>query len=179
MTTTALYCSLKLFEPKWIRIHRLPGVNRETLQSQARCVIWGVLLQHRPPDAPGEKLIAEASPNDKKWGTGLQKGLTLIPRLWRGSNVLGWALMEVRQLIRAETEAPVLTYPLHAGSQLGSAPISIHNRTTISQNKWLPSLRSSDDIARTWRIVRPRAPNHASISCSAKTKKLLWEWGAH
>ena len=31
-----MYCSLKLFEPKWIRIHRLLGVNLETLQSKTR-----------------------------------------------------------------------------------------------------------------------------------------------
>ena len=32
-----LYCSLKLFEPKWIRIHRLPGQPRDLAKSGAWC----------------------------------------------------------------------------------------------------------------------------------------------
>jgi ribA/ribD-fused uncharacterized protein len=50
----------------------------------------------------GDSLIAEATRGDKVWGIGIDKGRpeTLQPSQWRGSNVLGWALMEVRREIR-------------------------------------------------------------------------------
>ena len=44
-------------------------------------------------------LIAEASPYDNAWGVGLAGDDPRIddPRQWRGANVLGWALMELRE----------------------------------------------------------------------------------
>lgn len=48
--------------------------------------------------ATGEALIAEATKNDVVWGIGLDCGdpLVRIPQQWLGKNVLGWALMAVR-----------------------------------------------------------------------------------
>ena len=50
----------------------------------------------------GDKLIAEASPRDTIWGIGLSSDNNNInyPNLWKGSNILGWALMEVRDELR-------------------------------------------------------------------------------
>ena len=44
------------------------------------------------------KVIAEASPVDKVWGVGLQESDRSIndPDQWKGENLLGFALMEVR-----------------------------------------------------------------------------------
>ena len=44
-------------------------------------------------------LIVEAAPNDCIWGIGLHIKNTNIndPTKWRGSNVLGWSLMEARE----------------------------------------------------------------------------------
>lgn len=51
--------------------------------------------------ATGSKLLAEAAPNDAKWGIGLKSidPSIQIPEEWPGSNVLGWALMEARDCL--------------------------------------------------------------------------------
>lgn len=48
------------------------------------------------------KIIVEASPYDKVWGIGLVADDEKInnPNNWKGENLLGFALMEVRDLIR-------------------------------------------------------------------------------
>ena len=45
------------------------------------------------------KLLVEAAPHDKLWGVGLKVGDTRLndPKKWKGSNVLGFALMKVRE----------------------------------------------------------------------------------
>ena len=49
----------------------------------------------------GSKLIAEAAPNDFLWGIGLSSTdpNINIPSKWKGINLLGWALMEARNMI--------------------------------------------------------------------------------
>ncbi len=44
------------------------------------------------------KVLAEASPSDRVWGIGLREGDegAQDPRRWRGANLLGFALMDVR-----------------------------------------------------------------------------------
>jgi ribA/ribD-fused uncharacterized protein len=44
-------------------------------------------------------ILVEASPRDSVWAAGLTEDDPLIydPRQWRGANVLGWALMELRE----------------------------------------------------------------------------------
>ena len=50
----------------------------------------------------GDKVIVEASPTDMIWGIGFveDKPEAKKPELWRGLNLLGFALMEVRDEIR-------------------------------------------------------------------------------
>lgn len=52
--------------------------------------------------ATGERMIAEAAPNDYVWGIGLDAWHpdAQKPHKWRGANVLGWALMEVRSVLK-------------------------------------------------------------------------------
>jgi len=52
----------------------------------------------------GDCLIVEATRADSVWGIGMDKGNPKIqyPSEWRGSNVLGWALMEVRTALRSQ-----------------------------------------------------------------------------
>jgi len=47
-------------------------------------------------------VIAEATSNDTNWGIGLDKGDERVnqPAQWKGTNMLGWALMEARRALR-------------------------------------------------------------------------------
>lgn len=49
-----------------------------------------------------DKILVEASPVDDIWGIGMAKDNPAIihPDLWRGQNLLGFALMEVRSILR-------------------------------------------------------------------------------
>jgi len=51
----------------------------------------------------GERVLVEASPVDRIWGIGLAADDDDIerPEKWRGLNLLGFALMEVRDLLRS------------------------------------------------------------------------------
>ncbi|AQP51473.1 NADAR family protein [Tessaracoccus flavescens] len=51
----------------------------------------------------GDRLIVEASPVDEVWGIGLRAthARARDPRQWRGLNLLGFALMEARSILRA------------------------------------------------------------------------------
>ena len=54
--------------------------------------------------ATGDAILVEASPYDKIWGIGMKENDkdVLNPSLWKGSNLLGFALMEVRDILREE-----------------------------------------------------------------------------
>lgn len=51
----------------------------------------------------GQRVLVEASPVDKIWGAGLAINDPLIndPKNWKGLNLLGFSLMEVRKQLRA------------------------------------------------------------------------------
>lgn len=50
----------------------------------------------------GDKVLVEASPFDRVWGIGLAEEDLLVtyPRKWKGQNLLGFALMEVRDMLK-------------------------------------------------------------------------------
>ena len=54
----------------------------------------------------GSKILVEASPYDKIWGIGMRASDENItnPSLWQGQNLLGIALMEVRETLRQNLE---------------------------------------------------------------------------
>lgn len=49
-----------------------------------------------------QRVLVEASPVDEIWGVGLSKNSNKIndPNNWRGLNLLGFALMEVRDILK-------------------------------------------------------------------------------
>jgi len=51
--------------------------------------------------ATGPKVLAEASPHDRIWGIGMTAGHqdAVLPSRWQGSNLLGFALMNVRDAL--------------------------------------------------------------------------------
>ena len=57
----------------------------------------------------GDKVIAEASPVDKIWGIGLAHDdkRAQNPLEWQGANLLGFALMEVRDVLNRGTVSTV------------------------------------------------------------------------
>lgn len=53
----------------------------------------------------GESILVEASPYDKIWGIGMKQDDDGIedPKNWKGQNLLGFALMEVRDILKEQT----------------------------------------------------------------------------
>lgn len=54
----------------------------------------------------GNKVLVEASPRDRIWGIGMGKNHVSVedPKQWRGLNLLGFALMEVRHRLNGNVE---------------------------------------------------------------------------
>ncbi len=50
----------------------------------------------------GDRVLVEASPRDRIWGIGMGQSneKAMNPNLWRGHNLLGYVLMEVRDQLR-------------------------------------------------------------------------------
>lgn len=63
--------------------------------------LWAVL------NATGGRILVEASPRDCIWGIGMgkQNPDAHNPMKWRGSNLLGFALTETRELLRKGVES--------------------------------------------------------------------------
>lgn len=73
----------------------------------------------------GDRLIAEATRNDKNWGIGIDVGDRRVqsPSKWQGFNLLGWALMETRAILREETrQASTDSVDLCAGKNKTEVP---------------------------------------------------------
>ncbi len=87
----------------------IPGFNDKTWDNEKyEIVIKGNLLKFSQNEKPYEylintkdRVIVEASPLDKIWGIGLPHDDKNInnPYYWKGENLLGFAIMEVRDIL--------------------------------------------------------------------------------
>ena len=79
-------------EAVWVR-HRFAIVVRANQAKFGQNPALGQFLRQS-----GHHILVEASPVDRVWGVGLAKddGKITNPNLWRGLNLLGFALMQVR-----------------------------------------------------------------------------------
>ncbi|MCB1825896.1 MAG: NADAR family protein [Candidatus Competibacteraceae bacterium] len=83
--------------------------ERRWIEHRFNIVVTGNVLKFKQNEALGDfllntdgRVLVEASPVDKIWGVGLGEGNRKIknPNLWRGQNLLGFALMEVRDVLQ-------------------------------------------------------------------------------
>jgi len=100
--------------------------------------------------ATGEKLMCEATSNDRYWGIGINRGDQRCqnPSQWRGANILGWALMEVRSALRAgvpaSEQAPKL--PQQPSSMLDQHEKAFLKSCKVVREIWkLENLKSSGE----------------------------------
>jgi ribA/ribD-fused uncharacterized protein len=55
----------------------------------------------------GSKVLCEATAHDKTWAIGVSMNMPKVyevPARWKGSNILGWGLMQTREILRKEDE---------------------------------------------------------------------------
>lgn len=93
----ALGRKVKNFDKKeWNRIRYSIMVDGLYLKFTQNANLKQILLD------TGDSILIETSPFDKAWGIGLDKksNAWLDINKWRGQNLLGFALMEVRDIIR-------------------------------------------------------------------------------
>lgn len=85
-------------DPTWLPARERIVKNGNYLKFQQNKDLWKYL------DGTGDKILVEASPYDKIWGIGMKYGDKGIdnPNNWKGLNLLGYALMEVRDKLRME-----------------------------------------------------------------------------
>lgn len=85
-------------EERW-RAHRFDIVVRGNVAKFAQNGEMGAYLL-----GTGSRVLVEASPLDRIWGIGLARDdeRAAVPERWRGLNLLGFALMRVRELLREQ-----------------------------------------------------------------------------
>ena len=98
----ALGRQVKNFDEAVWNAHRLAIVVRGNLEKfQQHADLQAFLLQTK------DRVLVEASPVDSIWGIGLaaDNARAENPRQWNGLNLLGFALMEVRDMLRPDPAA--------------------------------------------------------------------------
>jgi ribA/ribD-fused uncharacterized protein len=89
---------------------QVKNFNVDKWTAVSRVIMYDILLDKfgQNPDLlktlldTGDKVLVEASPYDTVWGVGLGEDdpLILDPANWRGKNLLGFALMAVREKLK-------------------------------------------------------------------------------
>ncbi len=95
------------------KIGRLVGNFDDDWWNEVVCLIALSVVEQKFTQNPhmadillstGDSLIAETAPHDPNWGIALKESDPRVstPSQWRGTNILGWALMRVRATLRHE-----------------------------------------------------------------------------
>lgn len=87
---------VKNFDPKTWDEYKYEIVKQGNIHKFSQnCELKGFLLN------TGKRILVEASPRDRIWGIGMSQNNEKIenPNLWRGQNLLGFVLMEVREVL--------------------------------------------------------------------------------
>ena len=92
----ALGHKVKNFEPQRWNKHKFKLVKEGNIHKFSQHQDMKTFLL-----ATKNRILVEASPYDKIWGIGLSQNTPNIenPHTWKGQNLLGYALMEVRDLL--------------------------------------------------------------------------------
>ncbi|WJK40720.1 NADAR family protein [Solwaraspora sp. WMMA2056] len=87
------------FDQRTWNAHRVPIVVAGNLAKFSQHPDLGAYLL-----GTGERVLVEASPMDRIWGIGLTRDdpAAADPTRWRGLNLLGFALMQVRDTLREQ-----------------------------------------------------------------------------
>lgn len=99
---------------------RVRGFDPATWEAHAQAIVTeGNLLKFRQHPRFGAWLVstapavlAEASPTDETWGIGLSEADRTAgdPRRWPGRNLLGFALMRVREILVGQADPAGITF---------------------------------------------------------------------
>lgn len=107
---------IKTHDPKSVKALGRKVKNFDDKVWKSKCfdiVVQGNLLkfsQNKDLSAflisTGDEILVEASPYDRIWGIGMGKEnqFAQVPEKWQGQNLLGFALMSVRERIKSEGE---------------------------------------------------------------------------
>jgi ribA/ribD-fused uncharacterized protein len=108
--------------------------------------------------ATGERVIAEASPNDSIWGIGvnLADDRSLNPALWCGQNILGYALMRARSHLRGEVVLSSARLAADAGHV--NFCMWVHLPSTVGDMQRMDSNRTFEETHFTQELQQD--PNH-------------------
>jgi len=112
----------------------------------------------------GDKLLAEATRNDKNWGIGIDIGDSRVqtPSAWQGSNILGWALMEARSVLRNDQSTSYSS----SGSKAG-AP-----QTSAKKNSDIAISGQEDEYPQLGRAKKQDAASEAKLQIDGKEEQL-------
>lgn len=93
--------AIRRFDEETWQSHRFEIVVRGNLAKFQQHAELGRFLANT-----GERVLVEASPVDRVWGIGLaaDHADAMNPAKWRGLNLLGFALMELRKQLRSDGE---------------------------------------------------------------------------
>lgn len=116
----------------------------------------------------GDKILAEAAPNDSIWGIGLplSDDRCFHPDKWCGRNVLGSALMAARSRLRGEARQ-------QRSESAGVGNVAVGSSATYLPDTLLPSVSPDEDAKGASEVSRASPAENPGEATAPKKKR----WG--